>query len=111
MGLYDVDLLPTTYRSRSRPGSASSVTHDLRRTFISLALADGARKDVLRWVTHGPEGDIVDLYTTLPWSALCEAVAALKVTRRDGAVIELPVTKSTEQDRVEPGPPGFLHGR
>lgn len=53
--------------------------HDLRRTFISLALADGARKDVLRWVTHGPSGDIIDQYTTLPWSALCEAVTCLRI--------------------------------
>jgi integrase len=53
--------------------------HDARRTFISLAIADGARKDILRWVTHGPEGDIVDLYTTLPWHTLCEEVARLKI--------------------------------
>ena len=50
----------------ARLGYRPRRVHDLRRTFISLALADGARKDVLRWITHGPEGDIVDLYTTLP---------------------------------------------
>jgi hypothetical protein len=49
--------------------------HDARRTFISLTIADGARKDTLRWVTHGPEGDVVELYTTLPWHTLCEEVA------------------------------------
>lgn len=27
-------------------------------------------------ITHGPEGDIVDLYTTLPWAALCGEVAS-----------------------------------
>src|SRR5712664_1178804 len=58
--------------------------HDARRTFISLALADGARKDVLRWITHGPEGDIVSLYTTLPWDALCAEVAKLKIDVRAG---------------------------
>jgi hypothetical protein len=52
---------------------------DARRTFISLALGDGGRKDILRWITHGPEGDIVDLYTTLPWHTLCEEVARLKI--------------------------------
>jgi len=26
------------------------VCTNLRRTFVSLALADGARKDVLRWI-------------------------------------------------------------
>lgn len=56
--------------------------HDTRRTFISLALADGADRDKLAWVTHGPKGDIVSLYTTLPWDALCTEVAKLKVELR-----------------------------
>jgi len=30
-------------------------------------------------LSHGPEGDIVDLYTTLPWSALCEEVIKPKI--------------------------------
>ena len=41
--------------------------HDTRYTFISLTLADGADRDKLAWVTHGPKGDIVSLYTTLHW--------------------------------------------
>ncbi len=53
--------------------------HDLRRTFISLARADGARKDVLERVTHGSRGDIVDLYTELPWAVLCEEVAKIRL--------------------------------
>jgi hypothetical protein len=56
-----------------------TIAHDLRRTFISLALADGGRKDILRWITHGPKGDVFDDYTTLPWTSLCEEVAKLKV--------------------------------
>jgi integrase len=64
--------------------------HDARRTFISLAMADGARKDVLRWVTHGPSGDVVDAYTTLPWTALCAEVGKLHLTPRhlNGRVLE-----------------------
>ncbi len=46
-----------------RIGIRARRQHDLRRTFISLARSDGARKDVLEWVTHGPRGNIVDLYT------------------------------------------------
>lgn len=53
--------------------------HDARRTFISLALADGARRDILRWVSHGPEGDIVSAYTSLPWDALCAEVVKLRL--------------------------------
>ncbi len=56
-------------------------THDSRRTFITLARVDGARKDVLEQSTHGARGNILDLYTTLPWPTLCEAVQCLKVRR------------------------------
>src|SRR5262249_32111127 len=70
-------------------GLRSRRVHDARRTFISLALADGARKDILRWITHGPEGDIVSAYTTLPWDALCTEVAKLKVDVRIGQLLEL----------------------
>ena len=52
--------------------------YDTRRTFVSLGLAGGGRKDVLRWITHSP-GDVFDGYTTLPWETLCEAVAAIRV--------------------------------
>lgn len=57
--------------------------HDARRTFITLCRTDGARKDVLEKVTHNAGGDIIDLYSSLPWPLLCEAVACLR--------IELPV--------------------
>jgi len=64
--------------------------YDSRRTFISLGQADGARKEVLRWITHGAAGDIVDLYTTLPWATLCDAVACIRVGARDARVIPFP---------------------
>lgn len=54
-------------------------THDTRRTFTSLCIAGGARKDLLRWVTHGPEGEQIDDYTTLPWETCCEQVLKLKL--------------------------------
>ena len=50
---------------------------------------DGARNDVLRWVTHGPTGDIVDAYTTLPWATLCEAVSCLRIAVTEGKVLQL----------------------
>lgn len=63
--------------------------HDARRTFISLSRVDGARKDLLEVVTHGPRGDIVDIYTTFPWPALCAEVAKLKIGLRAGQVVRL----------------------
>ena len=53
--------------------------HDLRRTFITLAQVDGARKDILEAISHGPRGDIVSVYTTFPWPVLCAEVAKLKI--------------------------------
>lgn len=67
--------------------------HDARRTFISLALADGASKDLLMWVTHTP-GDQMDAYTTPPWSALCREVAKLQIQARAGKVLPLRVATS-----------------
>ncbi len=69
----DLDLLGLRWRRQ----------HDLRRTFISLARADGARKDVLERITHGHRGDIVDLYTELPWAVLCDEVAKIKLAIPD----------------------------
>jgi len=83
-------MLHKFYEDLERIGLRRRRQYDSRRTFISLAQADGARKDILRWVTHGPEGDIVSLYTTLPWATLCEEVAKLKIGLREGRLIALP---------------------
>jgi len=66
--------------------------HDLRRTFLSLAQIDGARREVLKLVTHGQKGDILDGYTTFPWATMCAEVAKLKLS------IELP--SQTTDDRA-----------
>jgi integrase len=68
--------------------------HDLRRTFISLARTDGARKDVLERVTHGNRGDIVDMYTELPGALLCEEVAKLRITLIESKVLAWPSARA-----------------
>jgi len=69
------DLIALGYRTRRQ--------HDTRRTFISLCLSDGARKEILQWVTHGrPRADQMDDYTTLLWAPRCEEVAKLKISLR-----------------------------
>ena len=84
--------------------------HDLRRTFISLARADGARADVLEEVTHAKRGDIMNLYTELPWALLCEAVSCLHVTipggpsPDDGPAASRQPSLASNPDRIEPGP-------
>jgi integrase len=81
--------LKTFHRDLEGLGLRKRRHYDTRRTFISLAQADGARKDVLRWVTHGPSGDVFDAYTTLPWATLCEAVGCLKVGVKEGKLVSI----------------------
>jgi integrase len=66
--------------------------HDLRRTMISLARSDGARKDLLELCTHTPKKDAaIDLYTTIEWPIFCAEIAKLQVSRRPPhEVVELP---------------------
>lgn len=70
----------------TRLGLRPRRSHDLRRTFITLCRVDGARGDILENVTHAQRGDIIDIYTSLPWAALCEEVAKLKISRRQGHI-------------------------
>jgi len=86
--LLDPQVLLRFHQDLEALGFRARRTHDARRTFVSLSLADGARRDILRWITHGPEGDIVSLYTTLPWDALCAEVSKLRVEVREGRLLK-----------------------
>ncbi|MBV8761509.1 MAG: site-specific integrase [Deltaproteobacteria bacterium] len=102
-------MLRRFHEDLERVGLRARRQHDARRTFISIARADGARPDILRWATHGPTGDIVDDYTTLPWPTLCEEVAKVRVSVLEGKVIELPLA-ATGRDAsaahaIEPAAP------
>lgn len=59
--------------------------HDTRRTMITLALNDGARRDVLQGITHGNKGDIIDLYNSPLWALKCEELAKLRIRRQSPA--------------------------
>jgi len=72
--------------------------HDMRRTFITLARADGARADLLKMVTHDQKKDIINIYTSMPWAPLCEEVAKLRVQRRTGQLFVLPKAASGEDE-------------
>lgn len=67
--------------------------HDLRRTMISLAITDGARKDLLKLCTHGPpKKEGIDAYITIGWEPLCKEISMLKVERRfDREVVSVAV--------------------
>jgi hypothetical protein len=62
--------------------------HELRRTFVTLAQVDGARRDLLETMSHGPRGDIVSIYTSFPWPALCAEIAKLKIELRSPSALD-----------------------
>lgn len=82
--------LRTKASSRNRRG------HDLRRTLITLARADGAIDSLLRWVTHGPRpSEILDVYSSPPWADLCREIAKLRVRLLEGRIVALPAAASS----------------
>lgn len=87
--LRDPTVLQNLHRDLAALGMRARRTHDTRRTLISLARGDGANLDILKWITHGPSGSILDLYTELPWESLCTEITKLKLELREGRIVEL----------------------
>jgi integrase len=104
---YGDDARPDDFIVRSRNGMIRPITawtllqddlrrlgmrkrriHDLRRSHITLSRTDGAT-ELLRFVTHGASGSILDLYTSPPWPALCAEVAKLKIEIHSGSVVDI----------------------
>lgn len=80
---------------RTKASTLNRRGHDLRRTLITLARTDGAIDSLLRWVTHGPRhGEMLDVYSSPPWAALCTEIAKLRVSLREGKVITLPTSNT-----------------
>ena len=50
----------------------------------------GAVADTLHVAMHGPDGDIMDEHTALPWPALCAEVAKVRISLRASKLRELP---------------------
>ena len=76
------DLQALGYRGRRLPRILADVCHARPRRWRA--------EELLEIVTHSPRGNILDLYTSMPWPSLCEEVAKLKVARKMGQVIALP---------------------
>ncbi len=62
-------------------------SHDLRRTFISLARSAGALSDILRRATHKPPTEVMEGYTTFEWEVVCREVLKLEIRRSQAAPI------------------------
>jgi integrase len=54
--------------------------HDLRRTFISLAIGDGADERLLKYGTHAAPRHVMGLYTSPEWKKVCAEVSKLKLS-------------------------------
>lgn len=106
-------MLSRFHEDLERIGLRARRQHDARRTFITIARADGAAPDVLRWATHGPRGgDTMDAYTSLPWASLCVEVSKVRIGLREGKVIEMPQRVAVGAEGVACGPDdhGTAHG-
>jgi len=57
--------------------------------------ADGARKDLLGWISHGPSSDMMDTTSTFPWKALCDEILKLNIETKEGKLSSLPMTAAT----------------
>lgn len=77
----------------ARLGFRHRRVHDARRTLVTLARADGARPDLLRWITHGPsETEMMDVYASPPWATLCEQISSLQLSLRSASVSPIRAT-------------------
>ncbi|TAL43911.1 MAG: site-specific integrase [Salinibacterium sp.] len=81
----ELDHLLTTYEWQklqthlAEAGLRARRLNDGRKTFLTLAVADGARKDILRAATHCREGDIVSGYIETIWEQLADEVCKLRI--------------------------------
>lgn len=95
--LEKIGLRTSAGKTRHRRG------HDLRRTLITLARADGASDHLLRWVTHGPKpSEILDTYSTPPWDALCGAIEKLRVRFLGAGLVQSRKAVSASKVRKRP---------
>jgi integrase len=93
--------LTRLHEDLARIGLRPRRTHDLRRTFVSLARAAGANSDALKVVSHGPGSEVMDMYTTYPWATLCEAVSCIPVRLVGAQSGAHPETESMKPPRMQ----------
>jgi integrase len=73
---------------------AKEATHVGRRTFITLAIANGAPEAWVKRITHNANGDVLSGYTVNDWPAMCDVVRRIPVERvKLAEVIALPIDR------------------
>jgi integrase len=91
-------------------GARKRGLHDIRATFISLALASGASAEMIRWITHGGRGTVFDGYTRLQgmgvWPTFCQEI--LKLDLGQGVPEQAPASNSLTVTHGEENPEELL---
>jgi hypothetical protein len=109
---------PRWCSSRTTPRRASQAQprprgHDLHRTFITLARADGSRADGLRPLTHPGEKDVTGLYSSFSWPIICAELAKLQLPLPSSlrvapaAAVEVQITAPALVPPTEPEAPAL----
>lgn len=75
--------------------------YDSRRTFLSIAQGDGASQDLIRWVTHGARGNVVDDYTSIPWVPICNEMLKLRIELLSGQLVRLRASGAEKETVTE----------
>jgi hypothetical protein len=98
--LADLDLLGLRKSAgavRNRRG------HDMRRSLITVARADGAIDSWLRWVTHGPRGnEMLDVYSSPPWEVLCAEISKIQLQLRGAVLVQPPQPAESNKENARP---------
>lgn len=77
------------HRDLKRLGLRKRRAYDARRTFISLCRGDLVPKDIVEMWTHGRKGEVIDLYTDIDWPAHCREMLKLKVSLKEGVLLQM----------------------
>lgn len=94
-------------------GVSNRTLHATRHTMITWARRGGARKDVLEMITHNAKGEMIDQYTHLDWSPLCDAILCLSYRPDVDASVDArskTSAKTVEAPGIEPGRPVANNG-
>jgi integrase len=77
-----------------RLGLRERSIHFSRHTFIRLCKAEGATKEILKWVTHGrPKEDAFDEYSEPPWRQMCQHASLFPLVRPAREAEAVPLRK------------------
>ena len=72
-----------------------------RRTFVSLALANGADRESVKWIAHGRPTDVLGMYTESDWRRLCDAMLCVRVRQRRAAAVATVREANKHRGRVK----------